>query len=364
MASTGETTQSFGEVPKEPEDLSYPLNELAIRDERRTAQDVVRRIDNGRFVLDPDFQRDFLWQDTQQSRLIESILMRIPLPVFYVAEDEALRLIVVDGRQRLTTLQHFINDHLSLHLPERPELHGKKFSELDVESQNRVEDCQLHFYIIERTVPERARLDIFERVNSGEPLTRQQMRNALYNGPATIFLRDEAATDLFKNATGEALSSESKRKEMVDREFINRFCAFALYDFSEYDGDLDRWLARALEEMNKPETDLKALGEKFRVGLRNNIQVFGKHAFRKHTSAKQGKNRLNVALFEVMTVALSERSEESVVHRSAELRTIFYGLMHNDRFEKSLSEGTTKSSSVNRRFSIATKAINGVFRDY
>src|SRR5690606_8518088 len=65
----------------------YPLDELAIRDERRTAMDVVRRIENNRFILDPEFQRDFVWDKTKQSRLIESILLRIPLPVFYVAED-------------------------------------------------------------------------------------------------------------------------------------------------------------------------------------------------------------------------------------------------------------------------------------
>ena len=82
----------------------YPLDELAIREERRAAVDVVRRLTAGRFRLDPDFQRDFVWEKDKQSRLIESILMRIPLPVFYVAEDDEGLLIVVDGRQRLTTL--------------------------------------------------------------------------------------------------------------------------------------------------------------------------------------------------------------------------------------------------------------------
>src|SRR5436853_7006488 len=77
----------------------YPLDELAIRDERRTAEDVVRRIEKGRFVLDPDFQREFVWDDKKQSRLIESILMRIPPPVFYAAEATEGRRIVVDGRE-------------------------------------------------------------------------------------------------------------------------------------------------------------------------------------------------------------------------------------------------------------------------
>ena len=88
----------------------YPLDELAIREERRAAVDVVRRLAAGRFRLDPDFQRDFVWEKDKQSRLIESVLMRIPLPVFYVAEDHEGLLIVVDGRQRLTTLQRFLTN--------------------------------------------------------------------------------------------------------------------------------------------------------------------------------------------------------------------------------------------------------------
>jgi hypothetical protein len=150
----------------------YPLDSLAIRTEQRTAMDVVRRIKNDRFIMNPEFQRDFVWPVDKQSRLIESVLLRIPLPVFYVAEDSDGRLVVVDGLQRLTTFTRFLSNELRLTLEDRTELHKKKFSELPAALQNRVEDCQLTLYIIDATVPERARLDIFERVNGGEPLTR------------------------------------------------------------------------------------------------------------------------------------------------------------------------------------------------
>jgi hypothetical protein len=246
----------------------YPIDELAIRDEPRTAVDVVRRIEKGRFVLDPDFQRGFVWDEKKQSRLIESILMRIPLPVFYVAEDAEGRLIVVDGRQRVTTLKRFISGELKLDLEDRKDLHGKKFDELEARLQNRVEDCQLRFYIIDHKVPERARLDIFERVNGGEVLTRQQMRNAISNGAATQFLKDEAATQLFQEATGGSLDA----KKMQDREFVNRFCSFSLLALDSYKGDMDDWLARglkALEKLSNAET--QALSTKFRLGLKNNV---------------------------------------------------------------------------------------------
>ena len=101
-------------------------------------------------------------------------------------------MIVVDGLQRLSTFARFIKNSLRLKLPDQADLHKKKFEDLTPKLQNRIEDCNLVLYIVDSKVPERARLDIFERVNSGVPLTRQQMRNSLYMGPATAFLKEEA----------------------------------------------------------------------------------------------------------------------------------------------------------------------------
>jgi uncharacterized protein with ParB-like and HNH nuclease domain len=78
----------------------YPLDAVFVRTEPRTVGDVVDRIERKRYILDPDFQRDFVWQVPKQSKLIESCIMRIPLPVFYVAEAPDGRIIVVDGLQR------------------------------------------------------------------------------------------------------------------------------------------------------------------------------------------------------------------------------------------------------------------------
>lgn len=336
----------------------YPLDELAIRDERRTAEDVVRRIQKGRFVLDPDFQREFVWDDSKQSRLIESILMRIPLPVFYLAEDGEGRLIAVDGRQRLTTLRRFLDGELCLVLEDRQELHGKRFQDLEPRLQNRVEDCQLLFYIIDHAVPERARLDIFERVNSGAELTRQQMRNAIYNGPATQFLKDEASTELFKKATGQSLDV----KKMQDREFVNRFCSFSLLELDTYRGDMDDWLARGLKDLVRltPE-GRESLAVTFRRGLQNNLAVFGKHAFRKHKSRDDRRSIINASLFDVMMSELSTRSEELVIERADALRQVFFARMNDERFMKSLTYGPNTPKEVRHRFEVAKTMMSEVF---
>lgn len=336
----------------------YPLDELAIRDERRTAEDVVRRIEKERFVLDPDFQRGFVWDETKQSRLIESILLRIPLPVFYVAEDAEGRLIVVDGRQRLTTLRRFLSDELSLVLPDRTELNGKKFTQLEARLQNRIEDCQLHFYIIDHSVPERARLDIFERVNGGEVLTRQQMRNAIYNGPATQFLRDEAATDLFKEATGGSL----KPGPMRDREFVNRFCSFSLHPVATYKGDMDEWLARGLRTLAKlSDAERETLRTNFRRSLRNNIAVFKQHAFRKFKEGEEGRRIINASLFDVMSVGLSGVNEALVRERADALREALTLRMDDKRFFNAISFSTNTPQEVRARFEIASAMFKEVF---
>jgi len=138
----------------------YPLDTFLIRNENRTVHDVIRRMEKGSFIMDPDFQREFIWPEDKQSKLIESVLMRIPLPVFYLAENSKGQMIVVDGLQRLSTFQRFVNNELKLKLPDQKELDGKIFNRLSPKLQNRVEDCNLTLYIIDAKVPPQALLDI------------------------------------------------------------------------------------------------------------------------------------------------------------------------------------------------------------
>jgi hypothetical protein len=154
-----------GRVTNRQSDGVCQLDEIAFREDLRFAEDAVRMIQRGRLVIDPELHE---WDVKKQSRLIESILMRIPLPVFYAAENSDGRLTVVDGRQRLTTIKRFIEGDLALSLEARPELHGKKFAALEQRLQNRIDNCRLLFYIIDHAVPERARPDIFERVKHNE----------------------------------------------------------------------------------------------------------------------------------------------------------------------------------------------------
>ena len=302
--------------------------------------------------------------------------MRIPLPVFYVAEGPDGEIMIVDGLQRITSFLKYVSDEFKIQGTgfndgsnnENP-IEGKKFSQLPLKLQERILDTQLIMYILDANAPERARLDIFERVNSGVALTRQQMRNAIYNGPATRWLRAAVESDLFYEATGGSLNS----KTMRDREAVNRFCAFSILGVEEYRGDMDEFLAKSLRYMNDPDNEacLNDLMKKFERSLRSNQQLFGEHAFRKslvdalrksliNGELHSRRSVLNISLFDVCTVILAEYPEE-IRRKSESGRKIQKGLLHliNDdkEFYNAISFFTNNTKAVRTRFELAEKAF-------
>ena len=335
----------------------YPIDDLLIRHESRTIHDVTRRINKGTYVMDPDFQRDFIWPEAKQSKLIESVIMRIPLPVFYMAENDDGRMVVVDGLQRLSTFQRFVKDELKLLLHDRKELDGRRFSDLSPKLRNRVEDCNLTFYTIDSKVPERARLDIFERVNGGDPLSRQQMRNCLFMGQATRFLKEEAQSLNFIKATDGSLN----KKTMRDREFVNRFCAFQLLDLDDYRGDMDVFLANCLKKMNQlQESELLQLSDEFRRGLDNNFLMFDLNAFRKYKPWQERRSVLNASLWDVMSTGLSHYAKDRVEACSEWLQEAMNDLFADDEFNSAITYGPNDARKVKRRFEMTRETFKEI----
>lgn len=346
---------------EDPEGLSegevslgeYPIDSLLIRTENRTVYEIIRRIKNGSYVLDPEFQRDFVWDKTKQSRLIESVLMRLPLPVFYLAERNDGKVLVVDGLQRLTTLFHFLEGNFSLSglgVKKSSELNNKLFKDLPAKLQTRIEDTQLIVFLIDSKVPERAKIDIFERVNSGVPLTRQQMRHAIYTGEATRWLKEQAANPIFLTATARSLDPKSMR----DRELINRFCGFYLYGvegFAAAKADMEEFLALTLQRMNLlDDQKLAGLSTVFLRSMENNTLLFSEYAFRKHTDPNQRRSVINVALFDVFSVAMARLDQRFVSAHKIELCQIFYSLVTDPDFNNAISLATNSLSKVRTRF--------------
>lgn len=334
----------------------YPIDSVLIRTEHRTIHDVVRRMKKNIYILDPEFQRDFIWDDGKQSKLIESLLMRIPLPVFYLAEQADGRIVVVDGLQRLRTIRRFLDEELTLKDTQTGDtLNGKQFSTLPPKLQARIEDSQLTLYLIDSKVPERTRLDIFDRVNSGVPLTRQQMRNSLYSGAGTRWLKNEVLSNEFQTATASGLKASTMR----DREVVNRFCGFYLLGVDAYKGDMDDFLAEALKKLNKLSDDERSiLSKKFRKSMEINYQIFGEHAFRKYTTGTLRKSVINIALFDILSVKFADPEEVFKQFNQIEIHNRFLELMANTEFQYSISNSTNSIKQVTTRFNWLDSALS------
>lgn len=342
----------------------YPLRDMMVRTEVRTVREVVRRINASRYVMNPGFQRDYVWNDKQASKLIESCIMRLPLPVFYVTEGPDGRITVVDGLQRLHTFTRFLNDKFKLAgLGTDHPLHNRYFSDLPIDLRERVEDTQLTLYVLDRGTPPRASLDIFERVNSGTTLTRQQMRHALYFGRGTKWLAAMASESSFLRATGHTLS----HKTMRDREVINRFAAFHLFGYEAYQGgDMDAFLARAIQQLNQEDDEtFDSLSEAFTNSMDRNYELFSNHAFRKSLGEQDVNARrtpINVSLFDVLSYAGAKIPDRTIRRQGNVIRTCVYTLLENDEFLRAITLGTNGTVQVFLRFDTMLIYLEDYFR--
>ena len=350
--------------------IRHPFDPTKIRVETKSRQmdSLIKRIKDDAIDLAPDFQRGDVWRQTAQSRLIESMLIKIPLPAFYMdASDDDLWL-VVDGRQRLTAVKKFVVDQeiVLKDLEFLTQFEGKKFAELPRSFQRRIEETDVTLYLIQPGTPPRVKFDIFRRINTGgEPLSPQEIRHALHQGQVIGFLKTLATSQEFLNATGGGVSP----KRMADLECVLRFLAFRMFPPKEYnDNDLDGFLSHAMLLANDLGKDvLNEHGKCFKQAMTCASKIFGDQAFRKRYEMGAGfRYQINKALFEAWSVNLSmlDSSQKStLVKKASSLNQRFIELMNSDaQFEKAISQGTGSIKNVQYRFGKIADIINEVLQ--
>lgn len=340
--------------------ITKPFDPTKIRIISRTltVDLVMKRITENEIILDPDFQRAAgIWDDADQSRLIESILLRIPLPAFYMDASDDDKWIVIDGLQRLTTLRRFLLEkELRLNnLEFLRDYNNLKYDELPRNLQRRIEETQLTLYLIERGTPPEAKLNIFKRINTtGTPLSSQEIRHALNLGPATRLLKLLAESDAFQRATDYGVSP----LRMADRECVLRFLAFKLRNYHVYKDDLDTFLVESMQTINmlgaSDSGRLDSLKLEFEQAMEAAYQIFGNRAFRKIDPNGNKRPPVSKALFEAWSVNLSELDDEQLqklILNKEELIQKFKDLMDDTEFVISISYSTGDARRVRTRFS-------------
>ena len=152
---------------------------------------------------------------------------------------------------------------------------------------------------------------------------------------------------------------------MRDREFINRFCGFQLLPLDDYRGDMDLFLSATLKHMNSLETSkLNVLSSQLRTGLVNNRNLFTHYAFRKHTSAQEGRRGfINASLWDVMSTGLAKYDEDLVRENKTSLLEGFYYLLNDSDFNDAITLGTNQTNRVRRRFDMTNNMLREVFGD-
>jgi len=317
---------------------------------------LIKRLANDEIHLSPEFQRLFVWKDERQSRLIESLLLRLPLPAFYFDGKDDSRWEVVDGLQRLSTIKRFVIDkknNLRLTgLEYLRQFEKKSFDELPRDLQRAIEEAPVTAYIIEAGTPDDVKFNLFKRINTGGlMLTTQEIRHAINQGLPAKTIAYLAADETFKHTTQSKIPTE----RMEDRDFITRFVAFYLLGFQAYDPDMDTFLNRGMQEIKKPRTDLNKLRENFRSAMETAWKIFEIDAFRKRYEEGARRKPINKALFEVVSVSFAQLAAENpdglktLRKRGAAFRKRFIHLMNDAEFDRAITQGTGQKYTVEKR---------------
>ncbi len=394
----------FAGVEAEPaeNDSMEPFDpeQISIDTKLVTMDTLIRRLIQGTIRLAPAFQRNEIWDPIRKSKLIESLMLKIPLPMFYVSADEKGTWDVVDGLQRLTAIKEFIlgNEFLKTRDEvnrghgfrlQNLEFWGDKynnsnFSELPQILINRIFETEFRFTIINPGTPEEVKRNIFKRINTGGmPLTSQEIRHALYQGKSTDLLKELAKHNDFKNAT--ANSVEDSR--MAARELILRFFAFSVRHYTNYPktSDMDKFLSDTMRIINlMPELstyelnkifkdseipifrfkDIEILKRRFIQGMQRAYALFNQHTFRKSF----GDNRrapINKTLFEVLGNLLADLEEvefENLKFNKQKFLQVYKEVLQNQDFGILISRDSWKYSGVQLRYTKLQEVIDNYKR--
>lgn len=317
------------------EKITEPFDPILIRvDTRPMTIDLLRlRIEYQELDLAPGFQRKGgIWKDEAQSRLIESMLIRIPLPAFYMDATNDEKWLVVDGLQRLTTLKRFMLDKdLRLRgLEFLTHLNGKSYDELPRNYQRRIAETQVTVYLIEKGTPDGVKFNIFKRINTGGlPLSAQEIRHALNQGEATKLLIELAESTAFKKAVDDGIRDD----RMADRECVLRYLAFTITPYTTFTKDFDSFLNKAMADINKMTDEERArLRDQFERTMLMARDLFGNDAFRKRYSESGPRQPINKPLFESWSVnrlRLTDEQVHTLKNRMSLLREKFIALMND-----------------------------------
>lgn len=337
-----------------------------------------RNYQRGRLVLQPEFQRQYVWDRKKASRLIESVLLRVPLPIIYLSEQPDGKEYVIDGQQRLTSLFSFVDGKFPSGEPFKltgltayEELNKRSFAELSTELQDRIQDYTLRTVTLLKQSDADLKFEIFERLNTGsEPLNDMELRNCVFRGPYNALLKSLAAETDFRVLLG--LSAADKR--MRDVEFVLRFASFYHATYLKYTSPMKRFFNQDMERhQNLSDEEAEQLRDAFKNALQNIRSLLGaQHAFKRYyagdarnPSGHWEPKKFNASLYDVLMGVFWDKDRNQVMAALDSLREGWIDLMANNAdFREAIERSTSSQEMVKRRFDLTRNLVEGILREH
>ena len=326
--------------------------------------DLIDMIKEGWVNFGTEYQREEnLWTEAQQSRLIESVLLGLRLPAFYFEEVNKRQWNIIDGLQRCCALRNFcVDNKLALSDLEflSKEFDGKHYSDFDFPTKRDVRMLPITVNILAKGVPDMVKYVLFKRLNTGGiPLTNQEIRNAIFSGPAIETIKRMAKSREFVKATEEKV--ETKRK--TDMDFASRFAAFYVLGWKNYKPDLERFINEAMETLRDKwsESQRATMENDFKESMKLAYDLFGNWAFRRRRDKNARRTPLNKAYFEVIGVMLAKldfgKRRELLHNKELLVTNMITAMKGNQTYWNSFSGGTGDRNAVKLRFSYMEQII-------
>jgi uncharacterized protein with ParB-like and HNH nuclease domain len=333
---------------------------------------LVKKIDRNIIKLNPDYQRNHRWDDQVSSRLIESLLLNIPIPLIYLSQDvdvdeeidsdEVSRYSVIDGQQRLTAIHGFLkNNYPLIELEVLDDLNGSYYKDLPPFLTRRLEERTISCLRIDSTIDDQVKYDIFERLNSGSvKLEAQELRNATCRGPFKELIKKLAKDDNFISLS-QLKSDSAKVKKMEDEELVLRFFALVYNKgYKDYKGVMSSFLTQKMQDLNKATPNqIKEMENIFKrvfVIIKNNL---GDKPFAKYRKEEGGSLKkmsgFNVAVYDSIIIPLANLSEDAVINSKS-----LINLFNDDEYFSAVEGSVTDVAKFRQRISKTYKAIHNV----
>ncbi|AHV99666.1 DUF262 domain-containing protein [Paenibacillus sabinae] len=324
---------------------------------------VVAQIKNHDIILDPEYQRKYRWSPVKASRFIESLLLNVPIPTVFLAEEEDITYTVIDGQQRLSTIRNFIEgegteDELTLQgLQIRADLNDKKYSDLSREDKGKLNKQYIRCIVILNDSDPQIKFDVFERLNSGSThLTEQEIRNCIYRGNFNTLLKQLSENQNFNSMLK---LPEKDQKNMTNVEYVLRFLSYR-ESLNQYQGSVKEFLNDFMKD-NRVISDERSLffTELFNSTIEVIHHIFGNNGFSRFLPSRDSwHNALNRAVFDAEMVAfsrfhfnISELDNEGIMRNIKEL-------MSDAAFVRTIASSTNSPEKVKLRIRLMEECIS------